>query len=783
MKQENTQGVSEVENLVNIVADSIRVKKVMHIGEIDKYLSTLDAINKTEFFKKFQALPFIKKEERMFSFVEPDRQFDVKEEEKIFSSILKPEYVNTENSYIQIGDHFYRGLYTTGFPNEVTNNWLSRLAGERGNMDFSIFINPTSIAESQIFLNDELKRVNIDLYNYNMKGIPAPTLEEKKRQLMQSIRDLSAGAYKHFKVSMYLTSKGLDIEKIETLGKNIRSSLAGEVIESEFADSYQERLFKSTLPFGTNQLLGKENIIPGPALAASFPFSFSWLDIDEEDGVLLGWNQMGLPVARSIWKLPAYSGCFVGPTGTGKSYAAKALIRIENLINGTKVIVIDPAASARPEYKRMCEKLNGNYISFSTESKNIPNILGLYGENYDDAIAAVASLLSVLLGGKEATVSDAQKPILFGALVDTYEKAGVTKDSKTWSKAPTLDVLFATLKEKTKTGKLSEDTRRSYDALINRLSLYVGRGLYSFINQKSSSLSIDNPFTVFEFKKIPEDLKPVLTGIVMNYVQYKAGENLDKKLVVLEEAHLWLGNPTLSDFIGRLVVTLRKSNTGLVLIFQGVSQLQKCQEGITVLGNLSFSYIMGCKKPEMELTARAFGLNDIEQEIVLNSSKGTGILVWDKKHFMIQVKVDSDTHRIITTNPEEIKKIEEEEAKHKSIDAEIIEQFQEDLGFKPKTIDEGAMYLASEIAKGNISAEIINHYHDPADDLIRKHLKKYKGKIEKMEQVSEKEDKKLEMLADKLMTEHKEKIKHSQAPIKAKNKAVKHAKRKSKINR
>lgn len=752
---------TEVDNLVNIVADQLRIKKVMHIDDIEKYILSLDSINKVEFYKRFQALPFVKKEEGMFAFAEADRRFDVQQEEEIFASTLKPEYVNTENNFIQIGDHFYRGLYTTGFPNEVRNNWLSKLAGEKGNMDFSIFINPTSIAESQIYLNDELKRVNIDLYSYNMKGIPAPTLDEKKRQLEQSIRDLSAGAYKHFKVSMYLTSKGTDIEKVETLAKNIKSSLSGEVIESEFADQYQEKLFKSTLPFGTNYLKGKENIIPGPALAASFPFSFSWLDIDEEDGILLAWNQMGLPIARSLWKLPAYSGSFSGPTGTGKSYAAKALIRLENLINGTKIIIIDPAASARPEYKRMCEKMNGNYISFSTESKNIPNILGLYGDNYDDAIAAVASLLSVLLGGKEGTVSDAQKPILFGSLVDTYEKAGVTKSPKTWSNVPTLDVLFATLKEKTK-GRLSEDTRRSYDALINRLSLYVGRGLYSFINQKSTSLNIDNSFTVFEFKKIPEDLKPVLTGIVMNYVHYKAAENLDKKLVVLEEAHMWLSNVILSDFIGRLIVTLRKSNTGLILIFQGVSQLQRCEQGITVLGNLSFSYIMGCKKPEMELTAKAFGLNDIEQEIVLNSNKGTGILIWDKKHFMIQIKVDNETHRIITTNPEEIKKIEMEESKFKNIDAEIIEQFHEDLGFKPKAIEEGAMFLANEIARGKISAEIINHYHSPADELIKKHLKQFKGKFDKLEKISSKEDEKLDMLADKLLSEHKgKKPKHN----------------------
>ena len=35
---------------------------------------------------------------------------------------------------------------------------------------------------------------------------------------------------------------------------------------------------------------------------------------------------------------------------------------------------------------------------------------------------------------------------------------------------------------------------------------------------------------------------------------------------------------------------------------------------------------------------------------------GEGILLWDKKHHNIKVNVDPETHKLITTNPEEMKR-------------------------------------------------------------------------------------------------------------------------------
>ena len=74
-----------------------------------------------------------------------------------------------------------------------------------------------------------------------------------------------------------------------------------------------------------NYLFDNEIIVPGPAAAASFPFSSSFYEVDEGDGILLGFNDRGIPLGRSIWKLPKYIGAVLGATGSGKSYCYKGL--------------------------------------------------------------------------------------------------------------------------------------------------------------------------------------------------------------------------------------------------------------------------------------------------------------------------------------------------------------------------------------------------------------------------------------------------------------------------
>ncbi len=420
--------------------------------------------------------------------------------------------------------------------------------------------------------------------------------------------------------------------------------------------------------------------------------------------------------------------CGFGGMFIHNSMTLKFFIDQENTIRGTNIIIIDPAASlgAAPEYKRMCEKKNGTYISFSKDSKNIPAIMGLHTGDFLEDVFAIEHVLSVMLGGEQG-ISKAQEPWLEKAILQAFEMVGISSDiPSSWKKEPPrLKHLHIALKKLFREAK-SENARMSIEALLSRLSRFIDDGMYSFIDQTGTELRIDNSFTVFEFKNTPSQIKETLTAIVMNFVKAKAIGNTDKTIIVLEEAPLWLKHEVLADFLSTMLVLIRKSNTSMLLVLQDLGQLNNCKQGETLLGNLMFTYLMGCKKNLLSKTAATFNLNDKEQQLLLRSTTGEGILLWNKERFQVSIKIDPETYKLITTNPNDIQIYEQEEDKLR--EARILELLRDDLGFE-SGLAEGIDLLAQKIVDEKLSRIILAKYPVEIQSGIKTAVKKAKLKI------------------------------------------------------
>ncbi|MEK6828035.1 MAG: hypothetical protein AABX78_01680, partial [Nanoarchaeota archaeon] len=402
----------------------------------------------------------------------------------------------------------------------------------------------------------------------------------------------------------------------------------------------------------------------------------------------------------------------------------------------------DPAATtgAQPEYKRMCEKKKGTYISFSKDSKNIPAIMGLFTGDFLEDVFAIEHILSVMLGGEQG-ITKAQEPWLEKAILMAFEMVGITPDSpESWKKAPPrLDKLKIALTKLFREAK-SENARMSIEALISRLSRFTGDGMYSFIDQSGAELNINNSFTVFEFKNAPSQVRETLTAIVMNYVKAKAMGNMDRTSIVLEEAPLWLKHGVLADFLSTMIVLVRKSNTGMVLVLQDLGQLESCQQGETLLGNMMFTYLMGCKKNLLRKTAITFNLNEKEQEVLLHSSVGEGILIWNKERFHVKIKIDPETYKLITTNPNDIKMYEQEE--EKLMEEKLKGLFVGDLGYEAEVKD-AVPLLAKKIIGERLKKSLLNKYPKDIQRKIKDAIKN--------EQIRKQESKKVIFNAEKLL--------------------------------
>ena len=735
-------GKKEVEVISDQIYNYIARKKLVYISELQPFFKDLSN------FEKYRLLDHLKKkqdilfEEDMIQYKESD-QVGTISQQQMLNALIKPEFVDTKPQYIQVGSKYYQGMTCVGLPETVTEDWLSGMTRERNDVDYSIFIEPSSVQALQEYLTGELRKVRSDIYMYESRGETNPILEQKRDELTENLRNISKGSYKLYRTSIHLVSKGITPENTIGLSKSLQSSLKSFGIITKVTTNYQQQLLKSIIPTSVNYADDKGILVPDDALAASFPFSSPFYDVDEEQGILLGWGPNNLPVARCLWNEESYSGAFIGPTGSGKSMTLKFFIDQENTIRGTRIIIIDPAATlgAEPEYKRMCEKKKGAYISFSKDSKNIPTIMGLFTGDFLEDVFAIEHVLSVMLGGEQG-ITKAQEPWLEKAILMAFEMVGITPDnSSSWKKEPPrLDKLQIALKKLFKEAK-SENARMSIEALLSRLSRFTGDGMYSFIDQPGNELNLDNSFTVFEFKNTPTQIKETLTAIVMNYIKAKAMGNRDKTLIVLEEAPLWLKHEVLADFLSTMIVLVRKSNTGICLVLQDLGQLNNCQHGETLLGNIMFTYLMGCKKNLLRKTALTFDLNEKEQDILLHSGIGEGILIWNKERFQVKIKIEPETYKLITTNPNDIQMYEQEEEKLR--EESLKELFTEDLGYETSVKDAISM-LGKKILDKKLKKTVLNKYPKDLQKKIKEAIKDEQNKVMELRKIRNNADKLLE---------------------------------------
>jgi len=259
--------------------------------------------------------------------------------------------------------------------------------------------------------------------------------------------------------------------------------------------------------------------------------------------------------------------------------------------------------------------------------------------------------MKVMLGA----LTDIQKAFLDKALSETYKKKGITKNPDTWNnEPPILGDLMKVLKQMEKTSsKLEQSTINS---ISSRLEMYVN-GVFSFFNRKTK-INFDNSFVCFDIGNMPAQVKPAVMFMVLDYIYMKMKSDLDRKILLIDEAWTLLSRTEDAGYIFEIVKTCRKYNLGLLLINQEVEGLLNSQAGKSVLANSAYTMLMRQKPAVIDNICKTFHLSDSERNHLLTANVGEGLLIMEDDHSEIKVIASPEEHNIITTNPDELKAIE-----------------------------------------------------------------------------------------------------------------------------
>jgi len=590
---------------------------------------------------------------------------------KELARLLKPSYVRNEFDCLKVNEQMTRTIMVVGYPRTIREGWLDSIISSEGNFDMSMHIQPSQISTILSQLNQELVKQEADLMAAQMKGIVNPSLKLQHQDTLNVLEKLQKGEEKLFNLSLYLGARAYDKEKLELLTKKILAELNSIMIIPKIPFLKMNEGAKSLYPIQEDKLNINRNI-PSDALAACFPFTTAYLNIDQQ-GILFGLNKLNnIPIILDPFSFANYNGLILGTSGGGKSVTAKLFI-LRNVLRGVKTIMIDPQG----EYVDLTKAYNGQLVEIHRNSESIINPFDLMNSDLGEKTISLMDLFKILCG----ELTEVQKNILDKAIHIVYQNKGILPDdANTWTKEPPImeDLYNEIIKEKKTASRLE---RMTYEALENRLRIYV-KGSFSFIN-KQTNLDLTNDLICFNIANMPSQIKPVMMYLILDFVHKKMQKDRERKTLIIDEAWSLLRFAEHSRSIFELIKTARKFGLGIVIITQEVEDLLSSPAGKTILANTAWKYLSRQEPACIMELAEKFHLNQEEQNYLLTAMPGEGLLFAMNDHIPLRVVPSPSEYELITTNPDEVRKREEKLKELGTTEKENLEPYKLEKNYYP----------------------------------------------------------------------------------------------------
>lgn len=578
---------------------------------------------------------------------------------------IAPSSLELNPSYFQIGTRYARTFYVFGYPRQLYTGWLSSLINIDEIIDISMFIYPV---ESQVVLESLRKKVGQLEAGLQIDAEKGRVRDPGKQAAIidaEEMRDkLQVGEERFFRFGFYFTIYASSLDELEFVSHKVESLLGQQLVYSKPATSQQEQGLNSTVPQFSDLLQIKRNMSTG-ALSTTFPFTSA--DLTQDNGILYGINMhnSGL-VIFDRFSLENSNSVVFAKSGAGKSFAVK-LEALRSMMMGTEIVIIDP----ENEYQRMAEAVGGAYVRLSLNSHtrinpfDLPKVVDT--DEADNALRSnlitLHGLLRLMMGGAQAqiqsggaTVAPALNPVeeadLDAALIETYAKAGITNDPLTHnSPPPTINDLYDTLLHMGNTGP----------QLAQRLRKYTS-GTFAGIFSQQSNIDINNQLAVFNIRDLEDELRPVAMYIVLNFIWNRTKSDQKKRILIIDEAWQLMKYEDSANFMFSLAKRARKYNLGITTISQDVEDFIGSRMGRAIVANSSLQLLLKQSPSAVDVLADVFKLTSEERKRLSQFPVGQGLFFAGQNHVHIQIIPSQTENQLITSNPDEVKRIEDQAA-------------------------------------------------------------------------------------------------------------------------
>ena len=171
---------------------------------------------------------------------------------------------------------------------------------------------------------------------------------------------------------------------------------------------------------------------------------------------------------------------------------------------------------------------------------------------------------------------------------------------------------------------------------------------------------MNNQLVTFSVRDLEDELRPVAIYTIVNYIWNVVRSERKKRILVIDEAWWLMQHEDSAKFIFALVKRCRKYYLGITTITQDVNDFLTSPYGQAIVTNSSMQLLLKQSPASIDLVARTFLLTQSEKYLLLESGVGEGIFFAGAKHAAIQIVASYTEDQIVTTNPEQLLKIEQQ---------------------------------------------------------------------------------------------------------------------------
>lgn len=584
----------------------------------------------------------------------PEDEKELLEAERVYRQgvvtvrdLIAPAAFKVDPRFLMLNGKYLRTMFVVSYPRYISVGWFAPIINYSAPLDIAMFFYPIPSDVILKQLKNKVGSLEAQLIADQEKGAPRDPVSETALRDIEKLRDdLTQGTEKFFQFALYVTISADSLKELDELTNRIEALFGSRLVYSKRAFFQSEQGFTSTLPIGLDQLQVTSNMNSSP-IASSFPFISA--DLSSDNGILYGINRHNNSlILFDRFSLPNPNYTVFATAGAGKSFAVKLEI-LRALMFGTDIIVIDP----EHEYKFLSDAVGGTYINISLNSDtkinpfDLPRPIGGDETTADiirSAVITLKSMLRLMLGD----ITHEEDSILDRALLETYAKKDITPEADLANIEPPVMTDFQEV--------LAGMT--GAESLAERLKKYT-EGTFAGLFNSRTNIELANQLVVFSVRDLEDELRPIGISIIISYIWNIARSQLKRRILVIDEAWWLMQHEDSAKFVYGLVKRSRKYYLGVTTITQDVNDFLLSPYGQAIINNSALHLLMKQSPAAIDIVTKTFLLTQQERYLLLEAGVGEGIFFAGTKHAYIQVVGSPAEQQIVTTNPEEVLKLEQ----------------------------------------------------------------------------------------------------------------------------